>query len=77
MAGAVTAGRPVVLETKLAPPVDRMGVVVRGELIGRIVRADAPVVVVSAPVEYGKTTLVVQYVAAGERPGAWVSARYR
>lgn len=69
----MTADRPVVLETKLMPPVLRSGLVTRGELIGRVAEASAPVVVVSAPVGYGKTTLVVQCVAVTERPVAWVS----
>jgi LuxR family transcriptional regulator, maltose regulon positive regulatory protein len=67
------AERPLVVETKLARPVNRPGLVVRAELIGRMVESNAPLVLVTAPVGYGKTTLVVQYAAATERPVAWVS----
>jgi ATP/maltotriose-dependent transcriptional regulator MalT len=73
MSQAVAADGPVVLETKVTPPVHRPGLIVRGDLIGRMVDASAPVVAVSAPVGYGKTTLVMQYAAAAERPVAWVS----
>jgi hypothetical protein len=71
--GAVTADSPVVLETKLIPPVLRSGLVTRGELIGRMAEASAPVVLVSAPVGYGKTKLVVPCVAVTERAVAWGS----
>ncbi len=73
MSGVVAAERPLVVETKLARPVNRPGLVVRAELIGRMVESSAPLVAVSAPVGYGKTTLVVQYAAATARPVAWVS----
>jgi LuxR family transcriptional regulator, maltose regulon positive regulatory protein len=68
----VAEGR-LIVETKLARPVNRPGLVVRSELIERILESSAPVVLVAAPVGYGKTTLVVQYTAATERPVAWVS----
>ncbi|MBV9918118.1 MAG: AAA family ATPase [Solirubrobacterales bacterium] len=73
MRGAVTAVRPLVVETKLGRPALRPELVMRGELIARMVGSSSPLVAVSAPVGYGKTTLVAQYAEVSERPVAWVS----
>jgi LuxR family maltose regulon positive regulatory protein len=59
---------------KLAAPVLRPGIVERPELLGRLVAAShAPVVLVSAPAGYGKTTLLALWRELDERPFAWVS----
>lgn len=62
------------LESKLRPPVSRRTAVRRSELVQRLLSSQAsPVVTVSAGPGYGKTTLIVQWADADERPIAWVS----
>ena len=65
----------VPLESKLHAPEPRDGWVERPELVGRLARARAKLVLVDAPAGYGKTTLVAQWrgSAAEGRPFAWVS----
>ena len=57
-----------------AVPVLRPGLVSRTALVNRL-RANtaAPVVTITAPVGYGKTTLLAQWAARDARPFAWVS----
>jgi LuxR family transcriptional regulator, maltose regulon positive regulatory protein len=60
-------------EPKFHPPAARPGIVVRAALVGRLAAAQAPVVTVTAPPGYGKTTLLAQW---AERLGsrvAWLS----
>jgi LuxR family maltose regulon positive regulatory protein len=52
----------------------RPGLLVRHDLIERLVAADAPVVVVAGPAGYGKTTLLLQYAERDRRPAGWLSA---
>jgi LuxR family transcriptional regulator, maltose regulon positive regulatory protein len=67
------APRPLV-ETKLHAPRRRRGLVHRPRLAGRFVSEDQPALtLVSAPAGFGKTTLVAEWVADGERPTAWLS----
>lgn len=74
-------GDGFVLETKVVPPRRRHGVVHRPRLgerlsIGRL----PPVVLVSAPAGFGKTTMLVEWVAETEHAGAstaWVSLDQR
>ncbi|GAB3308175.1 LuxR C-terminal-related transcriptional regulator [Geodermatophilus aquaeductus] len=55
-------------------PATRRGVVPRPGLLARLQRArGTPVVAVVAPAGYGKTTLLVQWSEADDRPVAWVS----
>ena len=61
-----------VVETKLSPPAARPGLIDRDGLVARL-REPRPVSVISAPAGYGKTMLLAQYVAAVQRPVAWVS----
>jgi LuxR family maltose regulon positive regulatory protein len=62
------------LESKLAPPPCRPGTVTRSRLVDRLQSVGAaPVVVLSAPVGYGKTTLLASWAESEERPFAWVS----
>ncbi len=50
------------------------GLVCRTELLSRLDRARGyPLVLVTAPAGYGKTTLLVQWSARSERPVAWVA----
>ncbi|GAA3630090.1 LuxR C-terminal-related transcriptional regulator [Microlunatus ginsengisoli] len=64
------------LDAKLRPPQVRMGSVVRARLIDQLERAAGlPVVLVSAPAGYGKTTAVSQWLASSGRGRAvaWVT----
>src|SRR5215471_2574095 len=55
---------PPILETKLRPSATRPDVVERIDLVSSIVGSPLPVVMVSAPAGYGKTTLLAQSAAA-------------
>jgi LuxR family transcriptional regulator, maltose regulon positive regulatory protein len=60
-------------EPKFHPPAARPGIVARADLVGRLAAAQAPIVTVTAPPGYGKTTLMAQW---AERIGsrvAWLS----
>ncbi len=57
---------------KLHVPPVRPGIVARAGLVDRV-RAGAPVMVISAPAGYGKTTLLSQWAAVEERPFAWLT----
>ena len=60
-------------EAKLSVPTHRQGAVSRGALI-RAGRASAhPVVAVTAPAGYGKSTLLAEWAHLEDRPVAWVS----
>src|SRR4051812_4032759 len=62
-----------VLGTKLRPPRPRRRLVQRARLIDRL-GADGPrLVVIAAPAGFGKTTLLAQWLAAGERRVAWLA----
>ena len=50
----------------------RVPIVPRPSLVGRLMLSDEPLVVISAPAGYGKTTLLHQWAAVDERPFAWV-----
>lgn len=54
------------------PPVTRTESVVRTALVNRLRASGAPLVTVTAPAGYGKTTLLAQWEARDERPFAWV-----
>ena len=65
-----------ILATKLYIPPPRPNVVLRPHLIERLnegLHRTPSVTLVSAPVGYGKTTLVSEWVACCERPVAWLS----
>jgi LuxR family maltose regulon positive regulatory protein len=59
-------------EIKLHVPQPRPGLVARPGLVERV-RSGEPVVVISAPAGYGKTTLLAQWAAAEDRPVAWLT----
>ena len=62
------------LEAKLSPPEARPGSVSRPGLVNRLRAAgDSPLVAVSAPLGYGKSTVLAQWAARDERPFAWVT----
>jgi LuxR family transcriptional regulator, maltose regulon positive regulatory protein len=63
-----------VVESKLHVPVLRPGVVSRTALVNRLrVTTGCPVVAVTTPAGYGKTTLLAQWAARDKRAFAWVS----
>src|SRR3954454_10280040 len=64
----------VLLESKLSIPVQRPGSMPRAGLVNRLrVASMAPLVHVSAPAGYGKTTSVAEWSRRDGRPFAWYS----
>jgi LuxR family maltose regulon positive regulatory protein len=62
------------LQTKLAVPTLRDGLVNRSALVSRLRGpTSARVVSITAPAGYGKTTLLAQWAAEDQRPFAWLS----
>lgn len=59
-------------DAKLHTPRVRSGIVARSALVDRV-RGGEPVVVISAPAGYGKTTLLTQWAAVEERPFSWLT----
>jgi LuxR family transcriptional regulator, maltose regulon positive regulatory protein len=67
-----------ILQSKLAIPSLRPGLVPRTALVNRLRASHAArVFSVTAPAGYGKTTLLAQWAARDERPFAWVSLEGR
>src|SRR4029453_16807724 len=69
------ASRPgfEVTEAKLFRPPIRPGIVRRNVLVDRLRASTAPVVAITAPAGYGKTTLLAEWAERDRRPFAWVS----
>jgi LuxR family maltose regulon positive regulatory protein len=65
------------LESKLHPPPQRHGVVLRAALLDRIAAADQPVVSIMAPTGYGKTTLLAQWSQRAAPRAAWLTVDQR
>ncbi|MFB2596993.1 LuxR C-terminal-related transcriptional regulator [Herbiconiux sp. P17] len=63
----------LLLDTKLAIPAPQAGFVSRSTLIASARASDRPVVAISAPSGYGKSSLLAQWAAVEDRPVAWVS----
>ncbi len=64
----------VFLESKLlAPPIRREWVIRRDLVDGLVASAGKPLVLIDAPVGYGKTTLMLQWKAVDPRPFVWVN----
>ncbi len=64
----------VPLEVKLQLPPAQDGFVLRGELVDQLRESrDIPVILMTAPPGYGKTTLLRQWESEDERPFAWLS----
>src|SRR3712207_3116883 len=71
-AGATERRR--IVQSKVSAPPLRPGIVNRPALVERLVKAaHTPVVLISAPAGYGKTTLLALWRDRDERPFAWVS----
>jgi LuxR family maltose regulon positive regulatory protein len=67
-----------ILQSKLAIPSLRRGLVPRTALVNRLKAShEARVFSVAAPAGYGKTTLLAQWAARDQRPFAWVSLERR
>ena len=62
-----------VTEAKLFRPPIRPGIVRRNVLVDRLRASTAPVVAITAPAGYGKTTLLAEWAERDRRPFAWVS----
>jgi LuxR family maltose regulon positive regulatory protein len=62
-------------DAPLEAPFPRNGLIVRGDLLRRLaaVADDVPLVLLTAPAGYGKTTVLSQWMAAGDRDCAWVT----
>lgn len=63
----------VPLESVLLPPALREGTVPRPALVDRLLADPSPLVVMSAPPGYGKTSLLRQWSLLDPRPFAWLS----
>jgi len=70
MSEIATAGRDVLLATKLHVPTARPGLVPRPRLAGRL---QDGVALVCAPAGYGKTVLLAEWVRSRPRPSGWLS----
>jgi LuxR family transcriptional regulator, maltose regulon positive regulatory protein len=67
-----------VLEAKIRVPPVRPGTVSRTALVNRLrANTSLPVLTLTAPVGYGKTTLLAQWAARDARPLAWVAVDER
>src|SRR5215471_12649353 len=68
-------GQPPLIETKLTPPRNRSEFIVRPRLIETLDQlASTPLMLIDAPLGYGKTVLAQTWCAARpERPVAWLS----
>lgn len=63
-----------ILESKLAIPFLRSGLVPRSALVNRLRNAsEARVISIATPPGYGKTTLLAQWATRDKRPFAWIS----
>ena len=71
----MAASKPVgLLHTKLMPPRLSAGMVPREHLLARLDEGlSRKVSLVSAPTGFGKTTLVLKWIASREVPSAWVT----
>jgi LuxR family maltose regulon positive regulatory protein len=67
-----TAGM-VPVEAKMHPPPLRDDLVTRSDLLQRLNNTAAPVVLITAPPGYGKTSVVRQWASEDTRPFAWLS----
>ncbi len=65
-------GYPI-LETKLAPPAWRSGLIARPRLVERLeARSGVPLVVLAAPAGYGKSTVLAEWSNATPRQAIWL-----
>ena len=69
---AAAVGRSL-FDAKISVPRARPGAVSRGSLIRTARTSQRPVVAVTAPAGYGKSTLLAEWAQAEDRPVAWAS----
>jgi LuxR family maltose regulon positive regulatory protein len=69
----VVAPDLLLLDSKLSVPPPRPGFVSRAGLIEKARRGGCRVIGVTAPAGYGKSTLLVEWALAEDRPVVWVS----
>jgi len=60
------------LRSRLRPAEPYVRLVLRDALVGALLACRTPLVVVSAPAGYGKSTVLSQWAAAERRPTAWL-----
>jgi hypothetical protein len=66
----------VLLEVRLRPPPRSPDLLRRPELVDRLIAgSDLPLVALTAPAGYGKSSLLVEWANAEQRPVAWLSLR--
>lgn len=65
-------GRLVPASTCRVPP-PRSGIIERDDVVKRLIDAQAPLVMISAPPGYGKTTTAALWAGADPRPFGWVA----
>jgi LuxR family maltose regulon positive regulatory protein len=63
----------VLLDARLSIPLPRPGLVSRADLVSEARSSACRIVAVSAPPGYGKSSLLTEWVAAEDRPVAWVA----
>ncbi len=64
----------VPVEAKFRPPAQPSGLVLRGQLVDRLLEArDCPLVLLAAPPGYGKSVVVTQWAGEDDRPFAWLT----
>jgi LuxR family transcriptional regulator, maltose regulon positive regulatory protein len=69
---AVDTGRFQPIGARLRPERAQVPTVARETLLDRLVSSEEPLLLVSAPAGYGKTTLLRQWVERDARPAAWL-----
>ena len=66
-------GYPI-LETKLAPPIWRSGLIARPRLVERLEsQSEVPLVVLAAPAGYGKSTVLTEWTSMTPRAAIWLN----
>src|SRR5512133_1851832 len=66
-----------VVESKVHVPTLRSGTVSRTALVNRLRATSEPIVLLTAPAGYGKTTVLAQWATRDLRPFAWISVDER
>ena len=66
-----------VVESKIHVPSLRSGTVSRTALVNRLRATAEPIVILTAPAGYGKTTVLAQWAVRDSRPFAWISVDER
>lgn len=63
----------LLLDTKLAIPPPRVGLVSRARLIGQAAGSDRRIVAITGPAGYGKTSMLAEWASREARPVIWIS----